>query len=365
MLQDPLHGFTVIRAIGCHRVSLRRLVTAGAGLLLAAILAVLAAILLDIATRLPSPIWLTTGTLSLRTDALALLSALPLILTRPLFAATLTAACGLVGIATALAISGSALLLCSLLATIGLLPGGIALLLLPWLSLLLIPLLSLRAPALIVAGLIIPIRTLRVLILRRLLAASPWFSIPISTGCPVLRAVLRIRTRLPLAVAIILPSARRRRHLRLPWRCGSVDPQRLPGGRGEVRLFGPRVCRNGAVLQHRARAGPEPFRHNLDRSLENARLLFGQKHDLAGHIGCPLKPGLDRNTGETEIGIDGPHPDQDRCRRRHPQGRLARFLDRHLGADVGDDLDPMLERIDDLDRLARGRGCLGLELESV
>ena len=299
--------------------------------------------------RLPA-----TRPVSLRTGALPLIGALPLVLTRALFASAL-ALSGCLLLAPLLASLGRTALVALLRCTLRSVLLVLLFRLLFLLSLLLrfaLGLLLIRR-LLIFKRLLLAVGRIRggILFLASLLivvasdAFAPWVAFPL---------LLLSFTGLFAGLFTLLTTRLRRRFLGHPRRRAGVDLQRLPGRIGNIRRLRPRVDGHGPVFEHAARFRPQPLRHEPQGSLENAGPLLGEQCDL-GLERSALQPSFDADACQCEVGIECPHPNGDGRRRWHPGRRFPRLLDRHLGSKIRDHLDPMLHRLDDLRFTARRR----------
>ena len=108
----------------------------------------------------------------------------------------------------------------------------------------------------------------------------------------------------------------------------------------------PVVKSHRPVFENRPRARAEAEGSQSTGPFEGALLRAFEDHDRCG--GSPaIDTGLDGHFDQCEIGIERPDPHRHRRRWRHGQRRLRGRLDRHLGGQIGRDLNAMLERLRD------------------
>ena len=386
MLQDPLHGLAVVGAVRRHGLLRLRRSLAGALLLTASLVPltlrrIAAARLL--ALVLPRPLatlTLLTGPrrlhlatvaaiaaltgpsalllaalLSLRLSAGAVLAPRLLLLTGLIASLALLAVLGLPALGRPLLFALLGLTLLLALARIGLPLGRRLLPLLTALaaSALLLPPLILRR--LLATLLRLRLRTAGVAPAVFRIAVLRTARLPFSVlGSAVLRrAVLGrpIRARIALPTFLRLPLAFAIGHFfairrwRLPRRRTGIDHEPLPFGVGDIWLDRTVVLHDSPVFERSAQSSPEVGGHQRRRTTK--RLACPHEQLRPRPLGSGGDPGLDGDTRESEVGIGGPHPHGQRRVGRHPQHLLGRLLDRHLGGEIGDHVDPVFHLVED------------------
>ena len=161
------------------------------------------------------------------------------------------------------------------------------------------------------------------------------------------------------AVVFVRLGVVRRCRWRLTGRSARIDRERIPFGDRDVGGIRPRVLRDPAILEHLA--GPRSERGRNQRGRATERLPSTNEQFLTGSLRTRSEPRLHRDTREAKVRIDRPQPHGHRRVGRHPNHLLGGLLDRNLGRQVRQHLDPVLHLVDHRRLPLRERRRLWLE----